>query len=57
MRLVIAIVLATTGVGLCFRMGRAQTHLAELREATMPSPLAMVSTQASLPNRLLVMST
>src|SRR5712664_90884 len=44
------------GVSLCFRMGRAEAHLTELREATMPTRRAMVSTQSLLPNQLLVRS-
>src|SRR5712664_3761873 len=43
-------------MALCFRMGRAQAHLVEPREATMPTRRARVSTRASLPNKLLVRS-
>ena len=43
-------------MGLCFRMGRAEAHLAEPREVTMPTQRARVSTRASLPNTLLVRS-
>jgi hypothetical protein len=50
--LIIAIMLAMLG----FRMGRAEAHLAEPREVTMPTQRARVSTRASLPNTLLVRS-
>jgi hypothetical protein len=43
-------------MGLCFRMGRAEAHLAEPREVTMPTQRVRVSTRASLPNTLLVRS-
>ena len=43
-------------MGLCFRMGRAETHLASPRGATMPTQGARVSTRALLRNTLLVRS-
>jgi len=53
---VVAYRVGNDGVGRCFRMGRAEAHLTVLREATMPTRRAMVSTQALLPDKLLVRS-
>src|SRR5467141_4837932 len=51
-----AVRVGNDGMGLCLRMGRAEAHLAEPREAVIPTQQARVSTRASLPNTLLVRS-